>query len=83
MSNLAMLLQLLGFGAVVIGFAGQYISGRKRIGWLIGATSALMWTAPLAYGHVWSGFGNSLLSAGICIVNWWRNRPHPQVAATN
>ena len=67
--------QVVGFGAVLVGFIGQYLSGRNRLGWLIGATSALMWTLPLFFGQQWAGCINSLISAGICIANWWRNRP--------
>src|SRR5215467_3483932 len=70
--------QVVGFGAVLVGFIGQYLSGRNRLGWLIGATSALMWTLPLFFGQQWAGCINSLISAAICIANWWRNRPRRQ-----
>jgi len=70
--------QVVGVAAILIGFAGTWLAPHRRIGWLIGLTSAALWIPPLASGQQWAGVANCCISMTICARNYLTSPDIPQ-----
>lgn len=61
--------------AVAIGFAGTWVAGRKRQGWLIGIASSALWIAYDVERRIWAGTFAAVIAIFLCVRNYRCGRP--------
>ena len=68
-------LAVLSWAAVLVGFVGTWVSGRHRVGWLIGCVSSLLWLGFDTTIGVWAGACACVVTVGIGVRNYRIGQP--------
>lgn len=65
-----MFLAIISWVAVFAGFAGTWVAGKHRAGWLIGTFCCVLWLGYDIWYGIWAGAFASVVGTGLNLRNW-------------
>lgn len=69
--NHGVILTALGWFCLVAGMTGSWVAGKRRVGWLICATSAFGWMVYDLLLHLWPAVVAGVVGTGIAVRNYF------------
>jgi len=62
-----MVLAVISWVAVLVGFVASWVAGRRRVGWLAGVAGCVLWGVYDVERGIWAGLLQAVVGAAISV----------------